>query len=224
MSEYLTNLPTETVNEYGLTKTLFTRRETIYLKHLMKTLFDYGTEDDLNKKLEVLQFKNLFQYIQFLTDKLRGIYKIPREVVVSSADDIIKTDRNSIFRVLCLYKTMNPLIILDFDKTITNIEFHPAYLELVKNYNVIINSANPLKDVIEKYLVKYNMPAPNKICANKGKQKKIVNLKAIAMHNIKRPIFYIDDELEYLEYGNLLNMYCYEYKNGKIINRTLFIK
>ena len=42
---------------------------------------------------------------------------------------------------------------------------------------------------------------------------------------MQRPLFYIDDEIEYSEYGNMLGMYCYEYTGkGKIINRTIFIK
>jgi len=38
-TEYLTNMPTDILNEYGLTKTLLTRRETIYLKHVLKNIF-----------------------------------------------------------------------------------------------------------------------------------------------------------------------------------------
>ena len=63
------------------------------------------------------------------------------------------------------------------------------------------------------------------IFANKGKQSKIVRLKNIIFKNQKRVIFYIDDEQEYLEYGMLLGMYCYEYtSDGKILNYTIFKK
>lgn len=36
---YLTDMPTDILNKYGLTKTLLTRRETIYLKHVLKKYF-----------------------------------------------------------------------------------------------------------------------------------------------------------------------------------------
>lgn len=223
--EYLTGMPTDIVNGYGLSKTLLTRRETIYLKHVLKNIFVYGNENQLKEMLNMLQFKSLFQYFEFITNKLRQIYKLPREYVVDNADDIVKQSRNSFFRVLELYKPIKPIIILDFDKTITNPKFHDLYKYIISDYRVIINSANPNKDVIKSYLVKHELDPPYAIHANKGKKKKIVKLKQIATNNLGKIIFYIDDEKEYLDYGCLLFMYCYEYtKKGQIYNRTIFEK
>ena len=222
---YLTNMPTDVLNTYGLTKTLLTRRETIYLKHIMKNIFIYGNEEELVEKLKVLQFDSKFQYIAFLTNKLRGIYKLPRDYKVDNADDIVKQCRNSFFKCLELYQDLKPIVILDFDKTITNKKFHTLYNYIINEYCVIINSANPQKDVIESYLTKNNLPMPRMIFANKGKQRKIVRLKNIIFKNQKRVIFYVDDEQEYLEYGMLLGMYCYEYTgDGRILNYTIFKK
>lgn len=223
--EYLTGMPTDIINEYGLQKTLFTRRETIYLKHIMKNVFEYGDEDSLNKQLKMMQFKSVFQYVQFLTNKLRGIYKITRNFNVESADDIVKVDRASICKTLELYKPIKPLVVLDFDRTITNQKFHSLYQWIHNDFDILINSANPNRDSIVEYLDKWNLPRPKQICANKGKQKKIVSLKLIATRHIYSPIFYIDDEIEYLNYGVLLGMYCYEYtKQGKCYNHTIFEK
>jgi len=222
---YLTNIPTNICNKYGLTKTLLTRRETIYFKHIMKNLFIYGNEEELNEKLQMLQFKSLFQYIGFLTNKLRAIYKIPREYYFEDVDKIVKQRRESFFKMLELYRDLNPIIILDFDRTITNKRLHPLYNYIINDFNVIINSANPQKDIIEKYLDRYKLKRPNAIYANKGKQKKIVRLKSIVTNNQNRIIFYIDDEEEYLDYGVLLTMYCYKYsRDGKIYNYTIFKK
>jgi len=222
---YLTNIPTNICNKYGLTKTLLTRRETIYFKHIMKNLFIYGNEEELNEKLQMLQFKSLFQYIGFLTNKLRAIYKIPREYYFEDIDKIVKQRRESFFKMLELYRDLNPIIILDFDRTITNKRLHPLYNYIINDFNVIINSANPQKDIIEKYLDRYKLKRPNAIYANKGKQKKIVRLKSIVTNNQNRIIFYIDDEEEYLDYGVLLTMYCYKYsRDGKIYNYTIFKK
>jgi len=223
---YLTDMPNDIINEYGLSKTLLTRRDTIYLKHVMKNIFLYGNEYELEEKLEMLQFKSLFKYIEFLTNKLRMIYKIPRNVLYDDVDIIVKTPRSHFIDNLELYKQLNPLVVLDFDHTITNKRFHTLYNYLTNNnYKIIINSANPNQEAMESYLNKYNLSKPYKIYANKGKKKKIVNLKAIAYSNIRKPIFFIDDEREYLEYGCLLLMYCYRYaKSGKMYNTTIFQK
>lgn len=222
---YLTNMPTDLLNEYGLTKTLMTRRETIYLKHILKNIFIYGNEEDLNKKLQMLQFDSLFQYIGFLTNKLRAIYKIPRGYITEDADNIVKQRRESFFKTLELYRDLKPIIVLDFDKTITNKRFHSLYKYIINDFHVIINSANPQKDVIEKYLINNDLHMPRIIYANKGKQRKIVRLKNIASTYQNRVVFYIDDEEEYLDYGVLLTMYCYRYTgDGKIYNHTIFQK
>lgn len=224
--KYLTDMPTEIMNEYGLTKTLLTRRETIYLKHVLKNLFIYGDEEYLESKLKILNFSSTFKYFSYITDKLRGIYKLPRAFRTDEADSLVKQSRNSFIKMLELYKETNPIIVLDFDKTITNTKFHSLYEYFTEqNYKIIINSANPNQEVIENYLTKHGLKTPSEIYANKGKKRKITRLKEIAASNTKKVIFYIDDEVEYLEYGCLLFMYCYEYtKDGKIYNRTIFKK
>lgn len=225
MSDYLTDLPTDIINDTGMQKTLFTRRETIYLKHIMKNVFEYGTEDELNEKLKMMQFKSQFKYMQFLTHKLRGIYKITRNFKTESADAIVKTDRESVCRVLELYKPIKPLIIIDFDRTITNQKFHNLYRWIADDFEIVINSGNPDKDGIIKYLEKWNLRIPKEIYANKGKQKKIVNLKVLSQFHLYSPIFYFDDETEYLDYGVMLDMYCYHYtKDGECNNYTFFRK
>lgn len=224
-SNYLVNLPTDIINDYGLSKTLLTRRETIYLKHILKNIFIYGSEQELEEKLQMLQFKSLFQYFGFITNKLRAIYKLPRNYKIDDANKLVKPRRNNFLRMLEIYKDLKPIIIVDFDKTITNKKFHSLYSYLANDYQVIINSANPMQDVIEKYLETHDLSIPKYIFANKGKKKKIVKLKDIAYNNLDKIIFYIDDEPEYLDYGCLISMYCYEYtKEGKIHNHTIFKK
>lgn len=188
---YLTDLPTELLNEQGLTKTLLTRRETIYLKHILKNVFIYGSAEELKNKLTMLQYPSLFDYVGFITNKLRAIYKLPREYAIDDVDELVKQRRSSFCKTLDLYKQLNPIIILDFDRTITNEKFHSLYQYLIDDYKVIINSANPQRDVIEQYLSKHGLKQPDIIYANKGKQQKIVRLKSIATSNMHKPIFYI---------------------------------
>lgn len=72
-TEYLTNMPTDILNEYGLTKTLLTRRETIYLKHVLKNIFIYGDEEYLKsnyKNKNVLNNNELIQNIDLIYDMI----------------------------------------------------------------------------------------------------------------------------------------------------------
>ena len=205
--DYLTDMPTDICNKYGLSKTLLTRRETIRLKHLMKSLFVYRifTEEQLDLLFKTMQFKGLMSYIEFLSNQLRGIYKITREFEATDADDIVKEDKA---------------------RTITNKHFHTLYRWLCEEgFTIFINSANPSEETIRSYLVKYELKMPSRIYANKGRVKKIVQLKVIASKWIERPRFCIDDELDCLMYGNLLFYQCYQYTSGgKIKSKTLCIK
>ncbi len=226
--DYLTDMPTDICNKYGLSKTLLTRRETIRLKHLMKSLFVYRifTEEQLDLLFKTMQFKGLMSYIEFLSNQLRGIYKITREFEATDADDIVKEDKASMIDLLRMYKTANPIVVIDFDRTITNKHFHTLYRWLCEEgFTIFINSANPSEETIRSYLVKYELKMPSRIYANKGRVKKIVQLKVIASKWIERPRFCIDDELDYLMYGNLLFYQCYQYTSGgKIKSKTLCIK
>lgn len=225
---YLTGMPSELCNKHGLSKTLLTRRETIRLKHLMKSLFVYRifTDEELDEYFNVMQFKGLMSYITFLTNQLRGIYKITREFRFDDADGIVKADKDSMIDLLRMYKKSDPIVVVDFDRTITNKKFHPLYRWLSEEgLSIFINSANPVQSTITDYLKKWDLPMPQRVYANRGKKKKIVQLKCIADKFIERPRFYIDDEIEYLQYGNLLFYHCYQYtSSGRILNKTLCIK
>jgi len=226
---YLTDLPSDICNETGLPKTLITRRETIRLKHLQKTLFVYKlySECGLLQRLHFMQFKGVMQYFEFLTNQLRGIYKITREFQFDNADKIVKQKHESFLDTLKMYKAANPIVVLDFDKTITNKRFHSLYKWLImdEDVTVYINTANPSLETIEGYLEKHKLPMPTKIFNKKGKRQKVVNLKVLSIKNISRPLFYIDDEMEYIEYANLLFYQCYQYtRDGRILHRSLNIK
>lgn len=226
--DYLTGMPTDICNKHGLSKTLLTRRETIRFKHLMKNLFVYRifTEEQLDSLFKTMQFKGLMSYIEFLSNQLRGIYKITREFEAVDVNDIVKEDKSSMIDLLRMYKTADPIVVIDFDRTITNKHFHSLYRWLCEEgFTIFINSANPSEETIRNYLAKYELKIPSHIYVNKGKVKKIVQLKVIASKWIERPRFYIDDELDYLMYGNLLFYQCYQYTSGgKIKSKTLCVK
>jgi hypothetical protein len=94
-----------------------------------------------------------------------------------------------------------------------------------EGFAIIINTANPSLETIEGYLNKHGLPIPPKIFNNKGKQQKIVNLKVLAAKYLSRPLFYVDDEIEYIDYANMLFYQSYQYTSGgKILVRSLNIK
>ena len=223
---YLSNLPTEICNQTGLSKVLITRRETIRLKHLLKNLFvcNLFTQDDLVKKLRFMQFKDLFQYMEFLSNRLRGIYDYPRAFKVDNADKIVKQKNNEFTNIIRLYETANPIAILEFDRTTTNPKFHSLYRWLTESIqiSVIINTENANKDAVLTYLNRFQLKKPKEICNNKGKQKYMTSLKNLVIRHYNRPIFYVDNEAENIEYANLLFCQSYEYtRRGKILTRTI---
>ena len=223
---YLTNLPTDVCNQTGLSKVLITRRETIRLKHLLKNLFviNLYPQDELLKKLRFMQFKDLFQYMEFLSNRLRGIYDYPRSFRVECANKIVKQKNNEFTNLLRLYETAKPIIILEFDNTITNPKFHSLYRWLTDSIKVcvVINTANPSQDAILEYMDRFQLNRPNEICINNGKQKKMINLKNLAMKHCERPIFYVDNDAECIDYANLLFYQSYEYtRRGEILARTM---
>ena len=225
---YLTNLPSEICNETGLSKTLLTRRETIRLKHLQKTLFVYHLYDDeeLLRRLRFMQFKGLMQYFEFLTNQLRGIYKFTRRFSYENVDSIVKRRSDSFVDLIRMYRSADPIVVVDFDRTLTNKKFHSLYNWLAyEGVNLYINTANPSIETVEAYLTKHDLPSPKKLFCNRGKQQKVVHMKVIAMKHIDRPLFCVDDELEYLEYANMLFYQCYQYTSGgKIRSKSINIK
>lgn len=85
------------------------------------------TDEELDEYFNVMQFKGLMSYITFLTNQLRGIYKITREFRFDDADGIVKADKDSMIDLLRMYKKSDPIVVVDFDRTITNKKFHPLY-------------------------------------------------------------------------------------------------
>lgn len=220
-NQYLTDMPRDLVT-YGICKTLMVRRETIYLKHILKNIFIYNFEHR-QEILDNLNFSDPFVYFEFLTNKLRMIYKLSRHFEYDP-NIIVKLDRNSIVPICELYQQLNPLFIVDFDKTLTKKQFHKWYSVLCRSGQVVVNSANPDEERISNYINKHDLPRPKKICANPGVKKKITRLKNLCFNNMTRPQFCFDDEAYFLDHAIFLGMYAYQIRNGKLHSYTFFRK
>jgi hypothetical protein len=218
---YLTNMPSDVLNNYGLTKTLLTRRETIFLKHVLKNTFVYGSEKEFEEILTTLKFKSPFEYMSYMTNRLRGIYKLPRHYAVENVDDIVKQSRHSFFKTIELYAKVDPVFVLDYSSVVMNKQFHPVYTHLAKNFRTIIVSDKIGRSEVECYLAENGLPLTRHIF---GKNK-ITRLRNIGFTYTKKVLFYLDDDNRCLNLATILAMHCYRYQaDGKVYSHTGFIR
>lgn len=210
---YLKNIPQE-MEKYGLCKTYQVRYEVIHIKHIFTEIFVRKTID-IEKYLEFIGW-NLFDYMTFMTNRLRKIHHFNR-LYRNEIDKIIKHRRGSFFNDVDLYNGLKNIIVLDFDGVTTKTSFHNLYEMCIEQNETVICSANPT--IKTEYFTKRELPLPNKIYSCKGKTKKIKKLIEISKKFDN--VFYIDDEEEYLTIAWLLGFKTYIYRDNKIIYFTL---
>ena len=214
--EYLTNIP-QFVEDNGLCKVLLVRNEVIHFKHILTEIF-VRQSIDINKYLQRLDM-TLFQYMEYMTNRLRRLHKISRDYT-NDVNRIVKDDRNNFFPTLQLYKGLENCIILDFDGVTTKESFRALYELCCLRAKTIICSANPC--IAVDYFINNKMLLPNRINSMKGKSAKIKQLIEIQKkHDF---CFYVDDEVTYLEYAWLFGIKTFQYTNNKIINFSLNTK
>lgn len=201
---------------FCLNKVLLTRFETINLKHIMTECF-VRNSIDIESYLKDVDY-TLKQYITFITNKIRQIYKYPRFYddvdlnCLSSSYNI----KDCFFEYIELYNKIlgnKSVVVLDFDGVVTKKSFKDFYERIHKTVdgNVIINTANPNVNI--DWFIKNGFSLPKQIYANKGKIKKIRNIKSLSE---RYHVFLIDDEDDYLIYGNLFIYKTYKFMNNKI--------
>lgn len=210
---YLTNISQhqEILEKHGFCKTLLVRRLSIHIKHLMTEIFVRKTicVDNLLNILNI----DLFTYMSYMTNHLRRIFHIDRDYA-APVESIIKEDGDRFYSFLGL---TNPIVLLDFDGTTTSTNFEYHYKRLCESYNVQIVTANPT--VTKEWFIKKEYPIPNKIWANRGKQKKIRCLFELIQ---KHPVLvFVDNEVEYLDYAYKMGIYTFHWSNNKINYFTL---
>lgn len=209
---YLTNIPQD-VENFGFCKVLHTRYETIHLKHILTEIF-VKRNIDIQYKLNMIGW-DIFQYMEFITNRIRQIYKISRQYR-QDINSIVKRTSN-FFPLLDLYKGLNNVIILDFDGVITKNQFSDLYkLCIERNYTVVC-SANPT--ITEDWFFRRNLPVPHKIYSRKGKQAKLKQLVELAKKYDN--CLYVDNEEEYLNFAALFGINTFIYKDNKIKNYSI---
>lgn len=205
---YLTNIPQE-VEQYGLCKTLLVRREVIHIKHILTEIF-VRKSIDINKYLNKIDWA-LFDYMEYITNRLRNVHKFSREYV-NDFNNIVKLNRDRFFPTIELYGGLNNIIALDFDGVVTEKSFVDLYKLCIERCPTQICSANP--EVRESWFEFKNLPLPQKINSCKGKIKKINKL--IELQQKYDYVFYVDNEREYLEFAWIFGIQTYLYNNREI--------
>lgn len=210
---YLTNIPQDG-ESWGLCKTLLCRRESIHIKHLLTEIF-VRKSIDISDKLDYMNI-SFFDYIEFLTNRLRAIYKFDRKYSWG-VNEIVDYNKQRFFPSIESTSQLKTKIILDFDGVITKKCFKDLYLLCVQRCDTIICSANPT--ITEDWFVKRGYTLPKNIYPNKGKLKKIKKLFDLAKRNDF--LYYVDDETEYLEYAYIFGITTYLYRDKCIKYFTL---
>lgn len=210
--KYLTDIPIDVVN-YGFSKVLLVRKETIHLKHILTEIFSRKTID-IEQYLCNIDM-SLMLYLENIITRLRKIYKFPRKYDIDP-NVIVQTNTKDFFPTLDLYKSLNNIIVLDFDGTITDKNFYSLYELCISRCKTIVCTANPT--VNNNWFEERGLSKPFKIYANKGKKAKIHCLiKILSNHD---NVFYIDNEEEYLIYAWLFGIRTFLWKNNKIVYYT----
>lgn len=212
-SKYLTDMPQE-MEVHGLCKTMVVRNEVIHIKHIFTEVFIRKTID-INRLLELINF-TLFDYMEYMTQRIRRIHHFNREYV-NNINEIVKSDRTHFFPVIELYRGLSNVIVLDFDGVVTKQSFEKLYQLCIERCdNVVICTANPT--VTNEFFIRRGLSIPYKIFACKGKTKKLIKL--IELQKKYENVFFVDNETEYLDFAWVFGIRTFQFKQNKIIYHT----
>lgn len=206
---YLTNIPSS-ANNFGVSKVLAVRSEIIHIKHILTEIF-IRRSVDIEKYLDALKL-SLFDYMEFMTNRMRLVHKFSRSYTVHNPDDIVKSERKRFFPTIELLNGLDVAIVLDFDGVTTDKSFGKLYEKCIDTANVHICSANPT--ITEDWFDKRGLTKPFKIHSMKGKVKKIRRL--IELQKKYDYLFFVDNETKYLEYAWLFGLQTFHWDGRNI--------
>lgn len=205
---YLKDIP-NSAKDFGLCKILAVRQESIHLKHIFTEIF-VRKSIDIESMLSNLEM-TIFDYMEVMTEKFRRIYHLDREFECEFEELLKQGKSHNLFEVLNTYSGLNNQVVLDFDGVVTDYYFQKEFLPRLEQLGkVVICSAN--SNVKRDYFEKRNLSVES-IFSCRGKFKKIHKL--IELSKLHDNVFYIDNEVEYLEYAWIFGIKTYLYNPEK---------
>lgn len=149
--------------------------------------------------------------MSYMTNRMRKVHHFSRSYK-QDLNSVVNHRYNNFFPSIEFLNGLNVLIALDFDGVVTENSFRGLYLSCLKTSKTQIFSANPT--VSEEWFIKNNLPLPDAINSRKGKLSKI---KALIEASKKYDmIFYVDNEIEYLNFAFIFGIKTYQYIDKKI--------
>jgi hypothetical protein len=212
-NNYLTGMPQE-IEKYGLCKTLAVRNEMIHTKHILTEIFIRKTID-IEEILSLVDM-DLFSYMEYMTNRIRRIYKLSRDYV-KDVNLIVKSDRDHFFPTFNLLEGFDRKFVLDFDGTVTANNFQPLYKLCCERGRTEICSANPT--IVGSWFTNKSLPLPDKINSMKGKKKKLKRL--LEIQKASDFVFFVDNEKEYLDFAWVFGIKTFHWTNNEIKYYTL---
>ncbi len=199
------------LNEKGLAKLLFIRREVIHLKHLMQST-GQGSADFFEelKRIEI----DRAAYQLLLLERLRRILRAPRQIDALSPGSHQLLVRNAdTFTTLTELK-IPFLFAIDFARTITNRDCQDRIAHLQQSARdrgqFWIVSADGSRGSIEKYVAELGLGIPaSRIVAAGSVQAKLRKLFDLARQSNKPMLLHLDDDERVCQFAFRLGFHSY---------------
>lgn len=212
MDNYLEfgDLDLPTLNARGLAKLLFTRRQTIYLKNVMRLASDEPPE--LTSFLEETQL-GWPRYLRQLAHRMRAVLKSDRKAPVLN-EDVLKSLSQPDTLKLAEKLKVRSMACVDFDRTLTDRGFREFFrqrlMPLREFVQIFVVSAHGKREVVEEFVLKFGLEIrPSRlICAGSVKAKKRA-LFELASKTDRTLLFCFDDEEPICRLARLFGYHAY---------------
>lgn len=213
---YLTNMP-QSMEDFGMCKTLLVRREMVHLKHIFTEIF-VRRSIDLKSIISQIDMSTE-EYMEYMTNRMRSIFHFSRHYS-HEINEVVKLQDHKFFDTVSLYKGISTQVLLDFDGVTSKKSFWPLYELCTDRFETSICSANP--GIKPEWFKEKGLTLPRNIHSCKGKISKFKRL--IELNKYKDMTFFLDNEEKYLIFAWIFGIKTYIFQSNKIKLFTLNTK
>lgn len=198
------------LNERGLAKLLFTRRETIYLKNVLRLAAAEPRE--LTGFLEESRV-SWPRYLRQMTHRLRAVLKSGRKAPRLD-EEVLKSLGQPDTLLLAQKLELRCLTCVDFDRTLTDRSFRDFYrqrlLAMRPAMQIWVVSAHGKREVLEEFILKFGLEIrPSRLLATGSVKAKKRALFDLASKTDRALMFSFDDEDELCQLARLFGYHAY---------------